>query len=409
VQAKDGSKMAGRRTRNLIALWEDETTHDQAPPAPPQCFESSSEGISMAFRTLQYLPIPLLVLSDQKTIVLANQAMGEYLGLSIRENSCRIGGEYCSSGVTEILYGKTLNGLGFDVYGEDATLFLVSWELYLDSLAWGIGPGDKLKDTKMDVHVPMTKTQQTWQSGKEAPKRRTQMTISPWRGPDGDMYYTCTLRTVASKQSAPVLEPPTSGTMGSVVESSLPESKCEAVPRQAPGLTMAQKMAALKEALIDFSEIPVFALWYDASIAGINHAGFELVNPSNLESMDYSEPFDRIKALKTLKAYLPDFSQELPVNESPLSRIMMTRKPLDSMLIGMYIGGKKRIVDVSGKCIYDNNGEFAGALVAMHDVTKITEMQYKLDTEAQRNEEHFRNILDCIPQMVWPRIPLCQR
>ncbi|KAA8894847.1 hypothetical protein FN846DRAFT_912437 [Sphaerosporella brunnea] len=411
--------MAGRRTRNLVAIWDEKIMHDRAPsnpptPPPPECSESSPEGMSMAFRALQFLPIPLLVLSDQKTIVLANTAMGEYLGLEVRQNNSRMSGDYRSNGVTEMLYGKTLNYLGFDGFGEDASLCMISWEFFLDSLVRDIGQEGKLKDTNVYVHVPTTKTKPTWRSGKCGPVRRTQMTISPWRGSDGDMYYTCTLKTVAWKRAIPILECPMEcpgfgGIKPEDVELSSSSSSSETdddgdesvAPREPAGLTVAEKMAVLKEALIDVSEVPVFALWHDASVASTNRAGFELIHPLDEESVECPEPFDRMQALKNLKAYLPDFSRELSMQESPLIKIVTTRKPLDSMIVGMYTGGKKRVVDVTGKCIYDINGGFVGALVAMRDVTKITEMQQTLDTEAQRNEERFRNILDCIPQMIW--------
>jgi hypothetical protein len=412
VLAEDGINMGGQhRSRSISGLWYDEILHDPVPsypatPPPPQCSESSPEGMSMAFRALQFLPIPLLVLSDQKTVVLANAAMGEYMNLELPQNNSRSSGGYCSNGVTETLYGKSLNQLGFDVFGEDASLSFVRWESYLDSLVRDIGPEGELKDGKIEVHVPTTKNEPTWRSGKNGPARRTQMTISPWRGSDGNMYFTCTLKTIAWKRPMPILESPSDdgrATNSEVGSSSSSEPDDNSAPQQSSGLTLSQKMAVLKEALIDVSEVPVFALWHDASVASTNRAGFEIVHPPNSAIPPTSnslKSFDRMHALKNLRPYLPDFSRELAPYETPLWKVLKTREPLDSQVLGMFKGGKKTVVDVTGKCIYDNSGEFVGALVAMRDVTKITEMQNTLDAEPQRNEEISRKMLDCIPQMV---------
>jgi hypothetical protein len=410
VLAKDGINMGGEhRSRSLLELWNDKILHDRVPPdpakpPPPQCFESSPEAMSIAFRALQFLPIPLLVLSGQKTVVLANAAMGEYLGLELRPNNSRSSGDHCcSNDVTETLYGKSLNQLGFEVFGEDASLSLVSWELYLDSLVQDIGPEGELKDTEIEVHVPTTKDEPTWRSGKNGPARRTQMTISPWRGSDREMYFTCTLKTIAWTRPIPILEPPTDdggATNNEAESSSASEPDDDGVPQKYSGLTLSQKMAVLKEALIDVSEVPVFALWHDGSVASTNRAGFETVHPPKSETANCHKPFDRMQALRSLKPYLPDFSRELEPHETPLWKVLKTHKPLDSQVLGMYKGGEKTLVDVTGKCIYDNSGEFVGALVAMRDVTKITEMQNTLDAEPQRNEEISRKMLDCIPQMV---------
>lgn len=101
-----------------------------------------------------------------------------------------------------------------------------------------------------------------------------------------------------------------------------------------------------------------------------------------------------------LKSYTPDFSRQLRADESPLAKMIATHEPVEPVTIGMLAGGQKKLVDVTGKCIWNKTGEFVGALVVLQDVTKMAEMQKTLDTEAQRNELRFRNILDCIPQMV---------
>ena len=80
--------------------------------------------------------------------------------------------------------------------------------------------------------------------------------------------------------------------------------------------------------------------------------------------------------------------------------MIATRKPVGPVTVGILPGGQRKLVDVTGKCIWNKAGEFVGALAVLQDVTKMAEMQRKLDTEAHRNELRSKDILDCIPQMV---------
>ena len=63
----------------------------------------------VAFAAMQYLPIPLLVLSSLKTVLLANEAMGRLLG--IRKDHA---GDDTVSGI-DVLKGQTLSQIGVDM------------------------------------------------------------------------------------------------------------------------------------------------------------------------------------------------------------------------------------------------------------------------------------------------------
>ncbi|EUC32387.1 hypothetical protein COCCADRAFT_5919 [Bipolaris zeicola 26-R-13] len=72
---------------------------------------------------LQYLPIPVLVLSSQKTVILANEAMGRLFNIdfeSIHHLS-----------ITEALQGKTMGELGIDII-QNGSPILITWEAFLD-------------------------------------------------------------------------------------------------------------------------------------------------------------------------------------------------------------------------------------------------------------------------------------
>jgi PAS domain-containing protein len=69
---------------------------------------------------LQYLPVPILVLSSEKTVVLANEAMGRLLGIdfeSIQDLS-----------ISEVLQDKTMGELGVDIL-QNGSPILVTWEV----------------------------------------------------------------------------------------------------------------------------------------------------------------------------------------------------------------------------------------------------------------------------------------
>lgn len=74
----------------------------------------------IAFAALQYLPIPLLVLSSLKTVVLANEAMGRLLGLRQETTVAQ------TENVTDVLKGQTLSQIGIDMF-QDGMLCLFTF------------------------------------------------------------------------------------------------------------------------------------------------------------------------------------------------------------------------------------------------------------------------------------------
>ncbi|KAI4957605.1 hypothetical protein J4E86_004744 [Alternaria arbusti] len=76
-----------------------------------------------AFTALQYLPVPVLVLSAQKTVVLANEAMGRLFGIDLE-------GDHDLS-IAEALQDKTMGDLGVDIL-QNGSPILITWESFLD-------------------------------------------------------------------------------------------------------------------------------------------------------------------------------------------------------------------------------------------------------------------------------------
>jgi PAS domain-containing protein len=75
-----------------------------------------------SFTALQYLPVPVLVLSSQKTVVLANEAMGRLFGLDFESVH--------HLSISEVLQDKTMGDLGVDIL-QNGSPILITWEVRL--------------------------------------------------------------------------------------------------------------------------------------------------------------------------------------------------------------------------------------------------------------------------------------
>ena len=240
-----------------------------SPSAPSNRRKVMAMSASVSLRALQHLPIPLLVLDARKTIVLANDALGEYLGFSAREGDRGSGGGGDGGGdaryieVTEQLLGMPLKQLGIDAFAKDATLCLLSWEAQLDLLTREVGPDGKFKTERIDVHVPLRGAQVSWGQGPPGPARRTQLTISPWKD-EGRVFFTCTFKTLPSKR----LSRPSEGERDEwpaknyTLVSEVSESKSDRTETsdERTAATLMEKIEVLEEALIDAMETPVIAV-----------------------------------------------------------------------------------------------------------------------------------------------------
>ncbi|RAR08620.1 putative histidine kinase HHK6p [Stemphylium lycopersici] len=84
---------------------------------------TSPSATTASLTALQYLPVPILVLSSQKTVLLANESMGRLFGIdfeSIHDLS-----------ISEVLQDKTMGELGVDIL-QNGSPILITWEAFLD-------------------------------------------------------------------------------------------------------------------------------------------------------------------------------------------------------------------------------------------------------------------------------------
>ncbi|KAF2421011.1 hypothetical protein EJ08DRAFT_525664 [Tothia fuscella] len=108
--------------------------------------QHSPAARSAALAALQYLPVPVLVLSSSKTVVLANEALGRLLGIDMR--TMEDDGTGIIS-ITDLLRGRRVSELGIEILQHGSPIW-ISWEDFLDSLG-GEPSSDAAIDTSDDT------------------------------------------------------------------------------------------------------------------------------------------------------------------------------------------------------------------------------------------------------------------
>lgn len=88
---------------------------------------SSPTHAETALAALTYLPTPLLVLSNAKRVILANEAMGRLLGIDNLDD-VPTNGSHEETETLAMLQGQTLSQLGIDVI-QNGQCVWVTWEV----------------------------------------------------------------------------------------------------------------------------------------------------------------------------------------------------------------------------------------------------------------------------------------
>jgi PAS domain S-box-containing protein len=161
-----------------------------------------------------------------------------------------------------------------------------------------------------------------------------------------------------------------------------------------------QKVTRMKDAILETMELPVFAMWKDGSLAIPNQAGRRLlqqgIDPLTKDGYDLISRF---------RMWSEDFERELGPEEFPIVEICRTQQPFASRIVGMKdpVSGRNITYDVSGKGIMDEaTGEFLAGLIWMRDVTVYKD---RIATQREENEQRFKTICDCMPQLMWTTRP----
>ncbi|KAI4724511.1 hypothetical protein E4T49_07779 [Aureobasidium sp. EXF-10728] len=116
----------------------DEGYRDHSPSSPLSIRIPSGPSMTdTAFTALQYLPMPVLVLSSEKTVVLANEALGRLLGIDLQQQTVpeHVGAtdqeDFMSA--SDVLGGVPMDNLGMDLL-QNANPVWMRWQDFLNSI-----------------------------------------------------------------------------------------------------------------------------------------------------------------------------------------------------------------------------------------------------------------------------------
>ncbi|KAK0618109.1 hsp90-like protein [Bombardia bombarda] len=100
----------------------------------------------LAFSTMQFLPVPVLVLDSLKTVVLANEAMGHLLGMTFDPAE----GADSMVSVMDQLRGQSLSQVGIDLVQDGGPVW-IEWEQFLDQVSHETKRGKRKNQTATDA------------------------------------------------------------------------------------------------------------------------------------------------------------------------------------------------------------------------------------------------------------------
>lgn len=101
--------------------------------AAPLKMSSIPSPSAAALTALQYLPVPVLVLTAEKTVIVGNEAVGRLLGINPQDTNRD---STMQLSVSEILRGRPIGQLGIDILQEGSPIRM-DWEDFLDNLVEG--------------------------------------------------------------------------------------------------------------------------------------------------------------------------------------------------------------------------------------------------------------------------------
>ncbi|KAI5203811.1 hypothetical protein E4T38_05036 [Aureobasidium subglaciale] len=132
----------------------DEGYRDHSPSSPLSIRIPSGPSMTdTAFTALQYLPMPVLVLSSEKTVVLANEALGRLLGIDLQQQTGPESGDSNEQedvrGASDILGGIPMDNLGMDLL-QNANPVWMRWADFLNTIKQDAVDASAQAETKSD-------------------------------------------------------------------------------------------------------------------------------------------------------------------------------------------------------------------------------------------------------------------
>ncbi|KAI1105621.1 hypothetical protein F4804DRAFT_341087 [Jackrogersella minutella] len=422
----------------------------------------------LAFSAMQFLPVPLLVLNNLKTVVLANEAMGKMLGI--------VGDSPQPTDdpavLSESLRGQTLSQIGIDMV-QDGKPIWISWESFLDELILEMGlkqatdasmsnvdsvgceaappvdgantesssniVGKTAKDSAVDVVILPKNFDLTGVPKSKRSEYQTyaKMIISIWEIENHQTYFTLTFTSAGSSSSSSVsskrirvarpstLEaaerrsifnsnPPSLSSGRSSSSPSFGDSPCSVTvsagtfPPMGPPSRLPQSSTP--------SYLQKLTIIKDALLDKTETPIFSMWVDGSAPVMNRAarDLFicttvgnyqDGYDLLPSWEIWNGDFSKKYHPSEFPIAVLIRERKPFSSWRIGMY--DKKR----DRRIVYDALGELitdddTGEVIAgIITCRNVTGMAQEITDIKIADEERFKLICDTMPQMVWTTTP----
>lgn len=422
----------------------------------------------LAFSAMQYLPVPVIILNDLKTVVLANEAMGRMMGLVTDDSS-----DEDAATAVERLRGQSLSQVGIDMLQDGRPLW-VTWESFLESLVQDLGVRPPVHDHRQHPQSagestptlgsapPLDRRQSpSGRSGQDATievviSRRdlskttfdsrykskeseyqsfAKMIVTVWEVEDKQTYFTLTFTNTQSTPSQPpnnkkpvarssTLEAAdrksiansNTSSVASSRESSSPSFHTPGVvtmagtpfpPLGPPSIASHSSSPSLLQKIIMMKD----ALLDNTQmpiLAMWKDGSVIFPNKATRQLLppdsDLDSTTDGFELLKNWKVYTEDFSRCLEVEEYPICTLVRTEQPFASLRVGMY--------DLNGKKIlFDVLGEAirddttGEFLAGVITGRDVTVMQEEISQIRERDDERFKLICDTMPQLVWTATP----
>jgi len=427
----------------------------------PITMPPSAEMSALAFASLQLLPVPMMVLSENRVVVFANEAMAGLLDIVPGETPCPKPDGWSPQSTTDILRGKSLFEVGVMIHDKQGPEWESwRWNILLEGVVkemrgvserrteshhdnnnhHGIGYGNKAWRMSLDPRGATTnvvfrpqRPQNIAGHGGTRVQISSQMSVTAWKM-NSETYFTLTFTSImhtkvpvqeilSSELPRPALPTETSSGTATEAPATSPchdnhhsrsgaldtdrQHGCYSPMWVPPAETvlfrshLQQKITKLGDTLIDLMELPVFIMWADGSLAFPNRAAVELLKSTSKTCVSAGHALDIINCFTV---YKEDFSRALTLEEHPIVRTCKMRENFNSMKVGLIdVLGNKKVFDVGGKGIMDEGtGEF---LVGMCWARDVTEFQEKLDTRKSEDELRFMTFCNVMPQLIWTTTP----
>ncbi|QDS67996.1 hypothetical protein FKW77_009313 [Venturia effusa] len=133
---------------------------------------STPTSTAATLTALQYLPVPVIVLSSLKTVILANEAMGRLLNIDVNAMRDSSDGSDRVISITDVLHGQSVADLGVDILQHGSPIW-ISWDEFLDSIVDEGGRGAGLDDTKRKVGKGIPESGETTPTNVDDEERAT--------------------------------------------------------------------------------------------------------------------------------------------------------------------------------------------------------------------------------------------